>query len=113
MSFVYHEPASYAFRDRDGHSGKMLATSAQKDHLVIECDEKLTVTLRQHESEFSHYNLDGAGYFIIDDVRETITKGSLVVVPAGTAYTIGGKLRMLLVATPHWSSEREEKIYES
>ncbi len=113
MSFVYHEPASYAFQDRDGHSGKMLATSAQKDHLIIECDEKLMVTLRQNESEFSYYILGGSGYFVVEGAKETVATGDLVVVPAGKAYMFGGKLRMLLIVAPHWSKEQEEKVYES
>lgn len=112
MSFVVHEPAEYSFRDVNGHHGKRLYTSAFKGHLIIECDEKLTVSLRQHESEFSYYVLGGDGYFILDGEREVVKSGDLVVVPVGSTYTFGGKLKMLLVNAPHWSSKQEEVLYD-
>ncbi|MBL8121954.1 hypothetical protein JNM87_04375 [Candidatus Saccharibacteria bacterium] len=112
MNFVVHEPAEYSFRDVNGHHGKLLAKSAYKSHLIIECDEKLTVSLCQNEVEFSYYILEGDGYFILNGEREKVAPGDLVVVPVGTVYTFGGKLRMLLVNAPHWSPEQEDIIYE-
>jgi mannose-6-phosphate isomerase-like protein (cupin superfamily) len=109
MKYVFEEPKEYTFKDRDGHSGKkFLTNSDQSDHLIIECNDKLTVALTQHKSEFSYYVIEGNGHFIIDGVKETVTKGDLIVIPPGTKFTFGGKLKMLLINTPHWSPGQEE-----
>jgi mannose-6-phosphate isomerase-like protein (cupin superfamily) len=109
MKYVFQEPEEYTFKNRDGHDGKNFKTnSSLSDHLIIECHDKLTVALTQHKSEFSYYVIEGNGYFIIDDVKETITKGDLIVIPPETKFTFGGKLKMLLINTPQWSPGQEE-----
>jgi len=48
MKFVFHEPEDYVFKDINGHSGKVFATkSAKTEHLIIECDDRMAVSLRQ------------------------------------------------------------------
>lgn len=108
MNYVFHEPQDYAFKDRDGHSGKIFDThSPFTQHLIIECDDKLSVALTQREVEFSYYILDGDGFFVFDGERHKVSKNDLIVIPPGTTFNFGGKLRMLLMCTPHWSADQE------
>jgi mannose-6-phosphate isomerase-like protein (cupin superfamily) len=108
MKYVFEEPKEYTFKDRDGHSGKkFLTNSNQSDHLIIECNDKLTIALTQQKSEFNYYVIEGEGYFIMDDVKETVTKGDLIVIHPGTKFTFGGKLKMLLNNSPKWSTDQE------
>lgn len=109
MQYIFQEPDEYTFEDRDGHSGKIFpTTSTFSKHLIIECNEKLQVSLIQHEVEFSYYIIKGEGYFIIEDEKQLVTEGDLVVLPPGTKYTFGGRLKMLLVNTPQWHKDQEE-----
>lgn len=109
MQYVYHEPEEYGFKDRDGHDGKFFGTSSDKtQHLIIECKDKLTVALTQNEAEFNYYVLEGSGYFVLNNDKQDVSKGDLIVVPPGTKYTFGGQLRMLLINTPKWSADQEK-----
>jgi mannose-6-phosphate isomerase-like protein (cupin superfamily) len=111
MKYVFHEPNDYKFRDVNGHHGKSFGTDSPKtNHLIIECDDKLSVSLIQRESEFNYYIIKGDGYFVINEDRSAVKTGDLVVIPPGTKYTFGGKLKMLLINTPHWSKEQEEIV---
>lgn len=109
MQYVFHEPTDYAFRGRDGHDGKFFNTgSPSTQHMIVECQDKLTVSLTQQKSEFSYYVLEGDGYFVVNGDKQAVAKGDLVVLPPGTKYTFAGKLKMLLTNTPHWSVEQEK-----
>ncbi len=111
MQYVFPEPEEYAFRDVNGHHGKFFGTNSPKtNHLIIECDDRLTVSLIQHKSEFNYYILEGEGYFILGGAQQLVKQGSLVVIPPGTKYRFGGRLKMLLINTPHWSKEQEEVV---
>lgn len=111
MQYIYHEPSEYGFQNQDGHSAKFFPTeSPYTKHLIIECDEKLTVSLVQHESEFDYYVLEGTGYFMINDEKQMVAKGDLIVLPPGTKYTFVGRLKMLLINAPKWTPEQEEVI---
>jgi len=108
MQYVYSEPSGYGFRDVNGHHGKFFGTkSPNTNHLIIECDDKLTVSLIQNDCEFDYYILEGEGYFVFNDEKQKVKQGDLVVVPPGTKYSFGGKLKMLLINTPHWSQDQE------
>lgn len=109
MQYIFHEPSEYGFKDRDGHDGKFFGTdSPRTQHMIIECNDKLMVSLTEREAEFTYYLIEGEGYFVFNDERQKVRKGDLVVVPPGTKYTFGGKLKMLLINTPKWSAEQEE-----
>jgi mannose-6-phosphate isomerase-like protein (cupin superfamily) len=111
MQYIYPEPSEYGFRDVNGHHGKFFGTKSPKtSHLIIECDDKLTVSLIQNECEFDYYILEGYGYFVFDSEKQPVKPGDLVVIPPGTKYSFGGKLKMLLFNTPHWSQEQETII---
>lgn len=113
MQYIFHEPEEYGFKDRDGHDGKFFNTdSPRTNHLIIECEQKLDVSLIQQESEFDYYILEGEGYFILNDEKQVTSKGDLVVIPPGTKYTFGGKLKMLLISTPHWNAEQQRTFYD-
>jgi mannose-6-phosphate isomerase-like protein (cupin superfamily) len=114
MKYIFHEPTEYAFRDKNGHHGKFFSTdSPTTNHLIIECDDKLTVSLIQHESEFNYYIVEGEGYFIFDNAQQAVQSGDMIVIPPGTKYRFGGKLKMLLINTPHWRKEQEEQIKDA
>lgn len=114
MSGVYHEPAEYLFRDRDGHDGKTFGTdSPTTQHLIIECRDRLTVSMRQNACEFSYYVIEGNGYFMLDGEKRDVNRGDLVLVSPGTKYSFGGNLRMLLINTPRWNEEQEEVFHEN
>lgn len=111
MQYVYSEPTEYGFKDRDGHHGKFFGTdSLTTNHLIIECDEKLTVALIEDKVEFNYYVIKGSGYFIINDKEIPVKQGELIVIPPGTKYSFGGKLKMLLISTPRWSEDQETII---
>jgi mannose-6-phosphate isomerase-like protein (cupin superfamily) len=108
MKYVFEEPEEYTFKDRNGHSGKIFLTNSdQSDHLIIECSDKLTVALTQQKSEFNYYVIEGEGYFILNGDKQKVSKGNLIVIPPGTKYNFGGKLKMLLINTPPWSPDQE------
>ena len=108
MSYVFSEPEEYGFRDRDGHHGKFFTTHSEKaNHLIIECDDKLTVVLTERVSEFTYYVTAGSGYFLLNDERHEVKSGDLVVIPAGTKFTFGGQLRMFLTTSPPWTADQE------
>ena len=108
IQYVFHEPTKYAFKGRDGHDGKFFGTNSPlTQHLIIECNDKLTVQLTQQASEFNYYIIEGNGYFVLNGERQEVTRYDLVVVTPGTKYTFGGTLKMLLISTPKWTAEQE------
>lgn len=109
MQYVFHEPSEYSFKDRDGHDGKFFSSnSTRTQHLIIECEDKLNVSLTERDLEYNYYILEGAGYFVLNGEKQEVAKSDLVVVPPGTKFTFGGKLKMLLINTPKWTAEQEE-----
>lgn len=111
MKYVFSEPNEYGFKNINGHSGKFFGTdSPRTNHLIVECEERLTVSLVQHESEFTYYVLEGKGYFTINSQEQPVARGDLIVLPPNTKYTFGGKLKMLLINTPRYTPEQEEVI---
>ena len=113
MKYIFSEPIEYTFKDVNGHHGKSFDTKSRlTEHLIIECEEKLTVSMIQHKVEFNYYILEGKGYFTINDHKQFVAPGNLVVIPPNTKYSFGGKLKMLLINTPHYSSDQEEVIKE-
>lgn len=108
--YIFEEPLEYAFENRDGHSGKKYAVSTtQTNALIIECEDNLTVSYLQKNCDFNYYILSGKGYFVFNDgSQEVVKEGDLVAIPAGTKFSFGGKLKMLLIGAPSWSTEQEQ-----
>ena len=108
MQYIFHEPHDFGFKNRDGHDGKFFGTdSPTTQHMIIECSDKLTVSLTQQKTEFNYFVIEGSGYFELDGIRLEVSMSDLVVIPPGTKYTFGGSLKMLLINTPKWSVEQE------
>ena len=111
MQYVFSEPKEYGFKDVNGHDGKFFGTSSPRtNHLIIEWHDRLTVSLIKNESEFNYYILDGKGFFTIQDQKQPVHAGNLVVISPGTKYSFSGQLKMLLMNTPHWSETQEQVI---
>ncbi len=108
--YIFNEPKDYAFQDRNGHSGKVYKTcSKHTDYLIIECQEKLTCSFVERVSERSYVVLEGKGYFLFNnEEKQAVAQGDIVVIPAGTRYSFGGTLKMLLLDVPRWSNDQEE-----
>lgn len=109
MTHVFQEPDEIAF-NRAGVIGKIFPAEAvtdKADFLLIETDQGHETTIVEQECLFVYYVLNGQGYFEIEDKREDCRAGDLIVIPAGKKFTYKGKLRMLLMNTPKWSSEQE------
>lgn len=87
MQYIFHEPDDYGFKDRDGHDGKFFDTgSPRTQHMIIECKDKLTVSLTQWEIEFNYYVIEGAGYFVINNVKTMVVKGACPQPPTATSW---------------------------
>ena len=113
MQYVFPEPDEYGFKDVNGHDGKFFGTNSPRtNHLIIECHDKLTVSLTQNESEFNYYVIKGDGYFVFNGEKQSVTTGDMIVIPPGTKYTFGGELKMLLINTPRWSQDQETMVKE-
>lgn len=111
MKYIFSEPVEYGFKDVNGHHGKFFGTqSPRTNHLIVECTDKLTVSMIQNKSEFNYYVIDGIGYFVFDNKEQKVKQGDLIVIPPGTKYSFGGHLKMLLINTPHWSQDQETII---
>lgn len=110
--FVIKKPSRKTF-DRVGHTGTIFPTqnlTNKTQFLFIETETGLQTIIREKECDFSYYILEGKGYFIIDGMKEECTKGDLVVIPAGKAFSFKGNLKMLLNVTPVFTPEQEETI---
>ena len=110
--FVIKEPGDYSF-EKFGIKGKIFSLSnlTKKESFVLIATEKgHETTIRQRESDFCYYVLEGNGYFEINGVREDCGAGDLVVIPAGNKFTYKGKMKLLLNCTPPWTEAQEETI---
>jgi len=80
--------ASAAYFEVDGSHGKVKTTSSDRIYFV----------------------LDGEGEFIINEKIVPVKKTDVVIVPKNTPYNYRGKMKLLLVHTPAFNPEFEEKL---
>ena len=109
---IINEPASYSF-EKVGIKGKIFPMKNLTDKIeffLVDTEMGHETTIIEHKSDFIYYVLEGSGYFIINDVKETCTKGDLVIIPAGTKFTYKGKFKLLGSSTPPWQEEQEETL---
>lgn len=109
---MIHEPFANSF-DKVGIKGKIFPSieiSSKAEFVLIETDYGHETTIRERESDFIYYIIEGSGIFEINDKDEACGKGDLVVIPAGSKFTYKGALKMLLVNTPLWHEEQEETL---
>ncbi|MBD3362569.1 cupin domain-containing protein [Candidatus Dojkabacteria bacterium] len=112
MMYVLSEPTKYTF-NKVGIKGKIYPMNSLTDKtkfLIIETDSGHETEIKQKESDFIYYILEGHGYFQIEGHKEKCKKGDLIVIPAGNKFYYKGKLKMLLNSTPPWNEQQEETI---
>jgi mannose-6-phosphate isomerase-like protein (cupin superfamily) len=94
--------------DKRGHRGYFFGTQSDRaNHLIIETDIGLEGRQTENICEYAYYVLDGSGIFEINGVEHPVQAGCLVVIPPKTTFTYRGKLRMLLINTPVFTSDQE------
>jgi len=105
--FIFHEKSQIDF-NRDGHTGKFFGTNSEKaNHLIVETETGLEVSLTEEKCEFAYYILRGSGTFIINNSEYPCVQGDLVVIPPGNTFTYKGTLKMLLINTPRYTPDQE------
>lgn len=110
--YVLKEPNEYSFQ-KVGISGKlwpMTQLVKSTSFLLIETEKGHETTIREKESDFIYYVLEGKGEFIVNGAHEPCVKGDLVVIPRGNAFTYKGTMRLLLSCTPPWTEKQEETL---
>lgn len=105
MPYTYSLPTSASFTGK-GLLGYSFGPLNQKDldiyyvgvekgHDVFMVSKKITRT---------YYVLAGSGYFTIDNQRHPVSPGMLVEVPPKVEYCYSGKMTLLAISIPRWSS---------
>ncbi len=108
--YVFSEPNSFDF-DIDGHRGKFFKTNSPlTQHLIIEVDDRLRIAYKEQEAEYNYYILKGEGIFLLDDEEFVVRDGDLISIPPKTKFSYKGRMKMLLINTPHYSKEKEDRI---
>lgn len=110
--YVFNEPDKLSF-DRVGIKGRIfpiapLTTRIQ--YFLVDTETGHETTIIEHACDFIYYILEGDGYFVINDTKETCKKGDLIVIPPDSKFTYKGKLKMLVTSTPPWSADQEETL---
>lgn len=102
-------PANYSF-ERAGIKGKKFPVAeitAKTSILQIETEKGHQTTIIEHKCDFVYYILEGEGYFVINEEKESCIKGDLVIIPSGSKFRYVGKLKMLLINIPAFYPEQE------
>ncbi len=108
--YVFHEPKNIDF-DRFGHTGKFLGTDSPfTQHLIIETNAGYEMSLRENQCEFDYYIIAGSGEFVINGQTYPCKIGDLIVIPPRAVFTVNGQLKMLLINTPRYTPEQEDKL---
>ncbi|MGH7202847.1 MAG: hypothetical protein ACREHC_00190 [Candidatus Levyibacteriota bacterium] len=110
--YVIKEPTQESFQ-KVGITGKIFPTFAlttKTEFVLVQTQSGHATTIIEHKSDFVYYVLEGKGYFLIEDQKESCNKGDLVVIPAGKKFTYKGNLKLLLIVTPPWKEEQEETV---
>lgn len=109
---VIHPPIKPTF-SRVGVKGTKFPTQdflTTTEFLLIETQTGHETTIIEKACDFCYYILEGSGYFIIDNQKESCGVGDLVIIPKGTPFTYKGQLKMLLSVTPTFYPEQEEIV---
>ncbi|MGI8419299.1 MAG: cupin domain-containing protein [Candidatus Levyibacteriota bacterium] len=110
--YVIKEPTQNSF-EKVGINGKIFPISdltAKSEFVLVQTQSGHETTIIEHDSDFIYYVLEGEGYFLIEDQKESCAQGDLVVIPAGKKFTYKGNLKLLLSCTPPWTQEQEETL---
>lgn len=112
MQYVFRPPEGYSF-EKVGIKGKIFDTKSLSDNIeftLIETEEGHQTKIREKESIFSYFILEGSGNFEIEGDVVKCFKGDLVFIPKNTAFKYSGNMKMLLVVSPWWFPEQEETL---
>jgi mannose-6-phosphate isomerase-like protein (cupin superfamily) len=109
---IYNEPKDYSFI-KVGIKGKKFLSNESGINAgiaIIETETGHETTIIEHKCDFIYYVLEGTGYFEINGVKEDFSKGNLVIIPHGSAFTYKGNAKFLLVTSPPFFPEQEETV---
>ncbi len=112
--YILKEPEYFSF-EKAGIKGKIFPTqdfTLKTSFVLVETEKGHETTIREKQSDFIYYVLEGEGVFVINDINEKCSRGDLIVIPAGTKFTYKGRLKLLLSCVPPWKEEQEETIFE-
>lgn len=112
--FVLHEPQQSSF-EKVGIVGRMFASEYlinNSEYMIITTDIGHETYIKENQSDFVYYILEGSGYFEVNGQKEDCHSGDLVVIPRGNKFIYKGQLKMLLSCTPPWKQEQEVETKE-
>jgi mannose-6-phosphate isomerase-like protein (cupin superfamily)/SAM-dependent methyltransferase len=105
MSYTYSLPASVSFTGK-GLLGYTFGPLKQKDLEVyyIEAEKGHDTFLVSKKITRIYYVLSGSGHFTIDTTQYPVGAGVLVEVPPKVEFSYSGKMTLLCISKPRWSS---------
>lgn len=108
MPYVYPLPQSVSFTGK-GLLGYTFGPLRQKDLEIyyIEVEKGHDVFMISKKITRTYYVLAGSGYFTIDKQRYDVGTGVLVEVPPGVEYCYSGKMTLIGISKPRWSSRND------
>lgn len=110
--YVLKAPDNFSF-EKEGIKGKIFDSSNLSNKarfVLIETNTGHKSKIREKESDFFYFILEGEGDFEIEGQVEKVQKGDLVLVPNGKVFKYKGNLKMLLVSSPPWTPKQEETL---
>lgn len=105
MPYTYSLPTSVSFTGK-GLLGYSFGPLNQKnlDIYYVEVEKGHDVFMVSKKITRAYYVLSGGGYFTIDNQRYPVSAGVLVEIPPKVEYCYSGKMILLAISIPRWSS---------
>jgi len=105
MPYTYSLPTSVSFTGK-GLLGYSFGPLNQKDLEIyyIEAEKGHDTFMVSRRITRTYYVLSGSGHFTIDNKRYPVGAGILVEVPPKVEYSYSGKMSLLGISIPRWSS---------
>lgn len=64
----------------------------------------------KNTSWFIYYVIEGAGVYVLNDEKLSVSKGDVISIPPNTRIHYFGTMRMVLIVNPPWQEENETHI---
>jgi chemotaxis methyl-accepting protein methylase len=105
MPYTYSLPTSVSFTGK-GLLGYSFGPLSQKDLDIyyVEVEKGHDVFMVSKKITRTYYILSGSGYFTIDNQQYPVSAGVLVEVPSRVEYCYSGRMTLLAISIPRWSS---------
>jgi chemotaxis methyl-accepting protein methylase/mannose-6-phosphate isomerase-like protein (cupin superfamily) len=105
MPYTYSLPTSVSFTGK-GLLGYSFGPLNQKDLDIyyIEVEKGHDVFMVSKKITRTYYVLSGSGYFTINNQQYPVSAGVLVEVPPRVEYCYSGKMTLLAISIPRWST---------